>query len=808
MAKSIVGQGGSRTLINAASATRYSSFAGGDDRSGATTAANTQIRMPVAGVASSLGARITANSRSTSTTLRFNKNGANGNQLITVAAGATGWFEDTSNTDSIAAADLVCFSTISGTGTGTITASVCQFVFEATAGNKQVWAYEGPGSYNQTATPTYIGINGGTATTNESQQQAMVGDSGVWSNLAVYINSNTLTLATATFRSRVNGANGNQVIAVAAGATGWFEDTTNSDTLAAGDLICVSKVGSGTGSGVATNDIQVSLWTPTNGKFTVGGSSALSQTLVGATTQYATPWGRKPKSAIAADVTSRIPMAGVLSGFRIRLVSGSFSVAPATFELFINGVAASQNITVPTGVNGRFEDTTNTDAVLAGDDITVQIVNSGTSGTVYLAELLLDFNEPQNLTLSPDQARIEFRGLLPQVGVILTPDTGRVEFTGLVPDVIQQVTLTPDPGRIEFRGLLPDLIQTEVKASQTPVAVVGQGPPDLRATQAGAAVIAAVIPEIEATSAAGLVLAEVVPTVRATFGGLIVIADAVKCVTRWQQLWRIRRRDGVTHRFTSLDRPFSWGGQVYRSCRSLQPSASEDQTNIGGVGSQELRGIVDLEGVSEADLEAGLYDDAFVDVWLVPWEGSESPRRIASGWVGKVTYDDDGFEMEVTGPGARLEQQALIQLFTPACRWVFGDPETCQKDIESLKLTGEVLGSKSRDRFFAVLANDSTGGSGAASESGVEWANGRVRWLSGRNAGQITEVKTIDFASGLVTLWALTGFVPQASDAFEILPGCSKDPDACKGYDNYINFGGFPDVPGEDSIQETPDAKY
>lgn len=286
------------------------------------------------------------------------------------------------------------------------------------------------------------------------------------------------------------------------------------------------------------------------------------------------------------------------------------------------------------------------------------------------------------------------------------------------------------------------------------------------------------------------------------------------CVTTWTQCVKIQRRDGVTFRFTSLDQDIDFRGETYVTCGSLDPSATQVTAQVGEVGSSELAGLITTTGVSEQELYGGLFDDAFVEIWLVPYEGEDSganaPRRLAAGWAGKVSHSTRGYKMEVLGPGSRLEQRPIVQVYSPQCRWVFGDSR-CTIDIESLAIVGTVTSGINRGSVLADLGDPASSGTGAPESSGslpAQFANGRVRWLTGVNAGQVTEVKSVDFETGQIILWALTCFVPEAGDTFDLLPGCAQDFETCKTvYDNVLNFGGFPYVPGRDAIMESPNAK-
>ena len=83
-----------------------------------------------------LFARILANARLTTSTFRSRVNQANGNMSATIAATTTGTIEDTSNTDSLVAADEInwLISLASG-GTETLTVSVIASTLEDTDGD-------------------------------------------------------------------------------------------------------------------------------------------------------------------------------------------------------------------------------------------------------------------------------------------------------------------------------------------------------------------------------------------------------------------------------------------------------------------------------------------------------------------------------------------------------------------------------------------------------------------------------------------------------------------------------------------------
>ena len=354
---------------------------------------------------------------------------------------------------------------------------------------------------------------------------------------------------------------------------------------------------------------------------------------------------------------------------------------------------------------------------------------------------------------------------------------------------------TPPTAPFEGDGTNPARL-TQAEALVGTGQGIGQG----RITNAVALVLQAPTVPSRITQAVALVSEPGIRPARITQAVSLVLAQAEACITTRAQIWTIRRRDGVVFSFTSHDQPIRRFGRIYTPCRSLDPSASENASTLGSVGNIELTGIIDDSSITEADLYGGKFDDAFVTVDLVDWSSRAADAiRIASGWTGELSQGDQGFQMEVLGAGSRLDQQALVQMIAPGCRWIFGSPQ-CGKNIEALKMTGEVTSAKSRGSMIATLSDDG---------AGRQWQNGTVRFTTGENAGQSVEIKTVDFGTGAIVLWASPAFIPAPGDEFDMLPGCDlAKTGGCTLYANVINFGGFPDVPGQDSLLETPDAKF
>lgn len=80
------------------------------------------------------------------------------------------------------------------------------------------------------------------------------------------------------------------------------------------------------------------------------------------------------------------------------------------------------------------------------------------------------------------------------------------------------------------------------------------------------------------------------------------------------------------------------------------------------------------------------------------------------------------------------------------------------------------------------------------------FAYGKVKWLTGNNAGFFAEVKA--FSPGVVTLAMQNSQPMQVGDTYQITAGCDKQPGTCGTgrFNNLIHFRGEPFIPGQDTM--------
>jgi hypothetical protein len=157
-------------------------------------------------------------------TITSRKNTAAGGISVTINAGTTGIFEDNTNTTAFVSGDLLDWS-IASTTAATILIIECYVTYNAFAAEVG-W---GASSVTFSASDQFGALAfGQLVSTTESTWQMHHDFAATTSNFRIRVNTNTMT-GTTTFRTRKNGADGNQVVTFAAAATGLAEDTTHTD---------------------------------------------------------------------------------------------------------------------------------------------------------------------------------------------------------------------------------------------------------------------------------------------------------------------------------------------------------------------------------------------------------------------------------------------------------------------------------------------------------------------------------------------------------------------------------------------------
>jgi hypothetical protein len=135
--------------------------------------------------------------------------------------------------------------------------------------------------------------------------------------------------------------------------------------------------------------------------------------------------------------------------------------------------------------------------------------------------------------------------------------------------------------------------------------------------------------------------------------------------------WVVTRADGGRLGFTDHDRDLVVDGVVCRAASGWTKGAAEGATGLAA-GSLAIGSVLDGEAVKEAEVAAGLWDQARVALWRVDWRRPELRVRLGAGRLGRIVRDGEGFVAELEGPMAALER-VVGRTYGRLCDAVLGD---------------------------------------------------------------------------------------------------------------------------------------
>lgn len=262
--------------------------------------------------------------------------------------------------------------------------------------------------------------------------------------------------------------------------------------------------------------------------------------------------------------------------------------------------------------------------------------------------------------------------------------------------------------------------------------------------------------------------------------------SALACIA-W--CWRVERRDGVTIGLTTHDRDLTIDGVIHRAAPGMTPSAIERSDGLEA-DTMDIGGALTSAAIGEADLLAGRWDGARVQLFAADWETGGVVAALGEGRIGAVDLTEEGFTAELAGAGAALAR-AVVEETSAECRAELGDPR-CRVAMAGRRRFARVLATA--DRVLTLDAGEPSAGA---------YAGGMLRWFGGANAGLSQAIDAS--ARAQVTLRAAPPFAVTAGALVELAEGCDKSFATCTArFGNAANFRGEPHLPGIDLLTRYP----
>jgi hypothetical protein len=322
-----------------------------------------------------------------SATFRFRNNGANGNNIATIAG--TGAFEDTTNSDTVPAADLF---TVAYTDTGTdstVGPIAINVEFASGHGNFHGSSSNAGVILDVQSATRYLAMNGtlgadGTATIANVQMKIRE-----YTSLEAIqaMTSANARLNDSVISVNVNGVDVGTPITFGAGVSGRQIVTGMGIALSPGDLVCYS-VTLGAGIEDLTLLTMCATFKSTANASGIGyGNHAGTARAASATPNYYSVGNGVATTESNAAV--KVGFAARCGNLRCYLSVNTYTV-DATLKLFVNGTGVITLTLTAAGGAGWYENTTDFFNIDDNDVISFEIVG-GTSGSIDIHQIWISF---------------------------------------------------------------------------------------------------------------------------------------------------------------------------------------------------------------------------------------------------------------------------------------------------------------------------------------------------------------------------------------------------------------------------------
>lgn len=240
------------------------------------------------------------------------------------------------------------------------------------------------------------------------------------------------------------------------------------------------------------------------------------------------------------------------------------------------------------------------------------------------------------------------------------------------------------------------------------------------------------------------------------------------------------------------DAMVTFDGDDYLPAFGMIPSTVETSSNLS-VDNLDAKGALMLLGITESDIDAGLWDMCDVRVMRVNWKdltmGCEKVKR---GNFGQISIGRDKFSNEIRGITQRL-QQTIGDIVTPACNADLFDARCKVVATEGVwKFSGVVVTTATSTRKFTATSLTQAAGF---------FDGGKVTCTTGLNAGLSKEIKA-HTAGGVIELQEPFPYAIAVANQFTVFAGCQKrfDEDCVSKFNNPANNRSFPRIPGQDQM--------
>lgn len=351
------------------------------------TEARVEVPLRDAGDVKNFYTYVPTNTASVSSTITVRQSAADTTLLVTYTSDQTGLKQD-SDSVAYAATDEIDFEVTVPTevGTNTITISQMAVQFTPTTSSDCVSLLNCGGALvtiSSASTNYYLPPSGGNANvaSTENNNKYRIRGTFVAQDLSSYVSSNSRTTNT-VFRTRKNGANGSQSVTYTSTQTGLKEDSSNTDSLSAGDDYCY-QIATSTGTQNLVFTRVSSTLVNTSNQFIMLSGYATNVNHGSNITNYI-PCGGHPAGGTTEANSQTLPAFTFTAKEMGMYVPSNSSGGTTVVVLRVSAADSSLTFSYTTGQTGLKEDTTNTATITGGtDEINFKVVTPVDAGSIF-----------------------------------------------------------------------------------------------------------------------------------------------------------------------------------------------------------------------------------------------------------------------------------------------------------------------------------------------------------------------------------------------------------------------------------------
>jgi len=263
--------------------------------------------------------------------------------------------------------------------------------------------------------------------------------------------------------------------------------------------------------------------------------------------------------------------------------------------------------------------------------------------------------------------------------------------------------------------------------------------------------------------------------------------------------WLITKKNDVALGFTDHDQILSFDGVQFMPTAGFSPSATV-QKGESAVDTSDVMGWLDDDRIQPAHIRDGQFAGATVDTFKVNWRDPSIRHHFRRDYIGEIVERDGVFKAELRSQHVLLNQ-ARGRLFQRSCNAEFGDG-ACKLNAQAPEYSNLCSMDQITEQNALVV-------SGLGSRD-IGWANGgQVKWLTGQRKNKVMRVLRHDKTESKDVLYldSADHELSSVGDQLRVTIGCDKRFSTCKEkFANYLNFQGFPHIPGEAFILKYPSA--